>query len=69
MDKKTKENLKKYSDKTKKQARIIICEYFETLIYSLMQLDEIEPKDYEEILSTIKDRDLLLLEKLGLSTK
>ena len=58
--------MEKYSNKTKEQARLIISEHFKSVNYSLMLLLEIEPKEYEEIIVTIKNRDLLLLKKLKL---
>ena len=57
----------KYSEKTKQEAGKLILDHFQALNYGLMEVTGIEPKDYEKIISSIKDRDILLLEKLGLN--
>ena len=55
-----------YSNTTKAQARSLILDHFQGLSIGLLKITEFSEEDYKKIVSSIMDRDLLLLEKLGL---
>lgn len=58
--------MKKYSDKTIKEARLILLNHFQNLTSDLMTLEDITPESYEKIITEVMERDEYLLEELGL---